>query len=72
MGSTISGFDGTSVLNMIPISETIKALSIIKCDVCKTAAASHDVFMKGTGEVAFLKRYCEQCVKSVSETQGKS
>ena len=69
MGLMISGFGDTTVLSMIPISEAITALSIIKCDVCKKSVASYDVFMKGTPDFPFLKRCCENCAKQLNATQ---
>lgn len=67
----ISGFEETSVQSVKAIAESIRGLGIITCDVCKTAKASHDVFVQGTGEVAFLRRCCEQCVKSFSGSQSR-
>lgn len=72
MGITISGFDDTTVLSLMPISESIKELGVIKCDICKKATASYDLFMKGTQEFPFLKRCCEQCAKSVNVAQPQS
>jgi hypothetical protein len=72
MGITISGFDDTTVLSIMPISESIKELGVIKCDICKKAIASYDLFMKGIREFPFLKRCCEQCAKSVNAAQGQS
>lgn len=72
MGITVSGFDDTTVLSMMPISESIKELGVIKCDICKKAIASYDLFMKGTREFPFLKRSCGQCAKSVNVTQAQS
>lgn len=68
----VSGFDEKTVLSMMPISESIRVLGIIKCDICKKASASYDVFMGGTHEFPFLKRCCEQCAKSLNGTQEQS
>jgi hypothetical protein len=62
----ISGLDDSAVLSVNPISETIKSLGVIMCDICKQEKAAHDVFVEGPEKVAFLKRYCDKCVKMVS------
>ena len=62
----ISGLDDSEVLSVNPISETIKSLGIIMCDICKKEKAAHDVFVEGPEKVAFLKRCCDTCVKMVS------
>lgn len=62
----ISGLDSSEVLSVNPISETIKALGVIMCDICKQEKAAHDVFIEGPDKIAFLKRCCDACVKTVS------
>lgn len=62
----ISGLDDSEVLSVNPISETIKSLGVIMCDICKQEKAAHDVFVEGPEKVAFLKRCCDKCVKMVS------
>jgi hypothetical protein len=51
------------VVRVQPLSDKIKNLQIISCDVCNREKASYDVFMDGiiTG-ISFLKRYCESCL----------
>jgi hypothetical protein len=51
------------VVRVQPLSDKIKNLQIISCDVCSREKASYDVFMEGiiTG-IPFLKRYCESCL----------
>ena len=72
MGITVSGFDDATVLSMMPMSESIKELGVIKCDICKKAIASYDLFMKGTPEFPFLKRCCEECAKLVNASPKPS
>lgn len=51
------------VVKVQPLSDKIKNLQIISCDVCGWGKASYDVFIEGiiTG-IPFLKRYCESCL----------
>jgi hypothetical protein len=63
--ATVPGFD-YSVLDVKAISDVIRNLGIVACDICKTGKASNDVFMRGPGEVTFLKRYCDQCIMAVN------
>jgi hypothetical protein len=62
----VSSLTHYEVINKTPISDSIKRLGVISCDICKTARASHDVFVKGIEGVAFLKRCCERCVKNLT------
>ncbi|MGI0024221.1 MAG: hypothetical protein ACREA4_03625 [Nitrososphaera sp.] len=66
MGVPISAFTHYQVVSVNPISDSIKNLKVITCDICKTAGASHDVFVQGLKDVAFLRRCCDQCVKSIN------
>lgn len=43
------------------ISEAVRALGVIGCDICKSGSASYDVFIKSALGVPFLKRCCQQC-----------
>ena len=56
------------VVSVNPISDQIKRLQVISCDVCNAASASHDVFVDGViREVTVLKRCCEKCVQSFNQ-----
>ena len=62
----VSALTNLDVISISPISDSIKKLQIITCDLCKTARASHDVFVQGIVEVAFLKRCCDHCIKKLN------
>ena len=66
VGVPVSSLTNFEVISVSPISDSIKKLDIITCDLCKTARASHDVFVQGIVEVAFLKRCCDQCIKKLN------
>jgi hypothetical protein len=61
--SSLSHFE---LVGKSPISESIRKLEVIHCDICKTSKASYDVFVKGIEGVAFLRRYCDQCLKKLT------
>lgn len=65
MGVSVREFHDAPILDVKSISELIRSLGIITCDVCKKSKASHDVFVSGVGEVAFLRRCCDECLKSL-------
>lgn len=57
--------DSFQVVRISPISEQVKRLQVISCDVCEVGKASFDVFIDGIiSEVTVLKRCCDNCVKS--------
>jgi len=59
--------DSLDVVRVSPISEQVKRLQVISCDVCSVRKASFDVFISGIiTEVAVLKRCCDKCVNSFS------
>lgn len=59
--STLTDFE---VISKKPMSDSIRELQVITCDICKKARASYDVFVKGIEGVAFLKRCCDDCVRA--------
>jgi hypothetical protein len=59
-----AGTTGIYISRIQALSEKIKNLQIISCDICNGRKASYDVFIEGIiSGIAFLKRYCESCVK---------
>jgi hypothetical protein len=66
--SSMSGLQSTiSVVKVESISEVIKNLGAIACDLCKGKLASYDVYMDGgIAKVPFLKRYCSDCIQNVT------
>lgn len=57
--------DSFQVARVSPISEQVRRLQVISCDMCGTGKASFDVFIDGViSEVTVLKRCCDNCVKS--------
>jgi len=57
------------IVSMNPISEQVRRLQVISCDICKVGSASYDVFVDGViNEITVLKRCCEKCVKSFSRS----
>lgn len=65
VGVSVAALSDYQVLTKNPISEGIRSLGVIGCDLCKSADASYDVFVKGIVGVAFLKRCCEQCARKL-------
>lgn len=67
---TTSAFasESSQVVRISPISDEIKRLEVISCDVCQEGKASFDVFLEGIiSDVTVLKRCCDSCVKSFSQ-----
>lgn len=61
-----AGAVNTHISKIQPLSEKIKNLQIISCDICNGRKASYDVFIEGIiSGITFLKRYCESCVKTI-------
>jgi hypothetical protein len=58
----VAALSDYEVVSKTAMSESIKSLGIIGCDICKSANASYDVFVKGIVGVSFLRRCCERCV----------
>jgi hypothetical protein len=64
MSSIHSGFTVTKVE---PICDIIKSLEAISCDSCQEKLASYDVYTdSGIANVPFLRRYCTDCIKKVT------
>lgn len=60
--------DSYQVVRISPISEQVKRLEVISCDVCDVGKASFDVFIDGIiSDVTVLKRCCDNCVKSFNQ-----
>jgi hypothetical protein len=60
--------DSFEVVRVSPISEQVKRLQVISCDMCNVGMASFDVFIDGViSDVTVLKRCCDMCVKSFSQ-----
>jgi len=66
MANPIPSFSDLEVVSKTPLSDSIRKLQVIRCDICKNADASCDVFVKGIEGVAFLKRYCDSFLKSIT------
>jgi hypothetical protein len=50
-----------------PISDIIKNLEAISCDVCQGRLASYDVYVdSGIANVSFLKRFCSDCIQKIT------
>ena len=55
------------VVRISPIPEQMKELQVISCDSCD-GKASFDVYLEGViSDVNVLKRYCDDCVKLVTQ-----
>lgn len=55
------------VLKMSPISEQVKRLQVISCDLCGSQKASFDVYVRGIVEgVPALKRCCDSCASALN------
>ena len=66
MANPISSFSDLEIVSKTPISDSIRKLQVIHCDMCKKADASYDVFVRGIEGVAFLRRYCDNCLKNIT------
>jgi hypothetical protein len=65
--SPVTDSTNVRVVRIQPLSDKIKNLQIISCDICNGRKASYDVFIEGiVGGITFLKRYCESCLKPLS------
>lgn len=54
------------VLKMSPISEQVKRLQVISCDMCGSQKASFDVYVRGVIKgVPALKRCCDSCASAL-------
>ena len=54
------------IVSVLPISDKIKNLDIICCDLCNVRKASFDVFINGVIKgMPALKRCCDYCIKSL-------
>jgi hypothetical protein len=66
--ATTSVSSDSRVVSISPISDEVRRLKVISCDLCDTGMASYDVFIDGIiTKVNVLKRCCDQCVKSFSQ-----
>jgi hypothetical protein len=65
--AAISGLQySVTATRVEPISDIIKALEVISCDLCEGKLASYDVYMESDiANVSFLKRYCSDCIQKV-------
>jgi hypothetical protein len=69
VGIPIATLSDYEVISKNLIADSVRRLEVISCDICKSAAASYDVFVKSVVGVAFLKRCCEQCVESLGSVR---
>jgi hypothetical protein len=59
------GAGNLDVVSKNEISDLIKNLGVISCDICGKEKASFDVFVRGVvADVAVLKRCCDKCASS--------
>ena len=68
MIDTASGLQSSiNVPKVQPISDIIKNLEAISCDVCQGRLASYDVYVdSGIANVSFLKRFCSDCIQKIT------
>ena len=68
MIATESGLQSSTIVPKFqPISDIIKNLEAISCDVCQGRLASFDVYVdSGIANVSFLKRYCSDCIQKIT------
>jgi hypothetical protein len=65
--SNDTSYESQKVISVSTIPDQIKRMQVISCDFCD-AKASFDVYLGGViSEVNVLKRYCEKCVKLVTQ-----
>jgi hypothetical protein len=66
--TTAFAHNSFQVVRISPISEHVRRLEVISCDVCDVGKASFDVFIDGIiSDVTALKRCCDNCVKSFNQ-----
>ena len=68
MKATASHLQSSTIVPKVqPISDMIKNLEAISCDVCQGRLASFDVYVdSGIANVSFLKRYCSECIQKIT------
>jgi hypothetical protein len=68
MTATASGLQSNvTVPKVQPISDIIKNLEAISCDVCQGRLASYDVYVDSDiTNVSFLKRFCSDCIQKIT------
>lgn len=55
------------VVSVSDISDAVKKLQVIMCDICQINKASQDVLVNGFIEgVTVLKRCCDSCARSLA------
>jgi len=60
--ATVHGLNPSKVVSISPISDQVKRLQVISCDLCNVGMASFDVFVDGViSDVTVLKRCCDKC-----------
>ena len=66
--ATVNGLNPSKVVSISPISDQVKRLQVISCDLCNVGMASFDVFVDGViNDVTVLKRCCDKCVSLFSQ-----
>lgn len=66
MQASSVGTGKIDIASKTQISELIKNLGVISCDLCGKEKASYDVFVRGiVADVAILKRCCDKCASSL-------
>ena len=68
MTDTASGLQSSiTVPKVRPISDIIKNLEAISCDMCQGRLASYDVYVEtDIANVSFLKRFCSDCIQKIA------
>jgi hypothetical protein len=67
VAATLRSQSNTKAVRVEPISNVVKSLGAITCDLCEGKLASYDVYIEsGIANVSFLKRYCSKCVQMIS------
>lgn len=56
------------VVAVTPISDEIRRLKVITCDLCSVRKASHDVIANGViNGMTVLRRCCEECLATLNQ-----
>lgn len=57
----------TNAIRVEGISNVVKSLGAITCDLCEEKLASYDVYIDSNiANVSFLKRYCSKCLQTIN------
>ena len=67
VAATLRSQSNTKAIRVEGISNVVKSLGAITCDLCEEKLASYDVYVDSNiANVSFLKRYCSKCLQTIN------